>query len=332
MYSKEAKDTLIALARMQKRLFDSVFDFTTHTLKPREPRRRSLFKRRPDAYEQMYRETEELRSKASILAGPAGGRGWWQVPWQEVQRLLYAALYEEKRSEGWRFEASLKGFDEGSGIRCVVLADEGASQQFTGDSFYHSETVSPYTEQERADRMKRYDRATVNAYLYQQMRADAENACIRSSLTDKVYNDVLDYYVSEGWILQSAYRKNYEEDMLTDKIVEGARATAVSRKSVKGLYAVGRYRYDEAGRLTGFQSQNFEPISVYPEAYRDILSQRHVPGLAVYKLCEYIASDNDVMSVPFSIISDIAGPDADNNMFYVQSAIFTQLSDKLTDA
>ncbi len=326
--NKSARDdTLLLLAQKQKALFDELFDFSVHEFKPRERQRRPLFgRRKPSTAELLYLESEELRAKADSLYG----RGWWSVPWEEISQLLYAALHVTKRADGWRFETHTKSFDDG-GIRYVVLADEGASQSFEGESIYRSKTISPYSVQERSDRMKRYDRATVNAYIYQQMVADSHNAAIRSSLTDNVYNDVLDYYVSEGWILQSAYRKNYEESMYTDKIVQGARAYATDRKSVKGLYAVGRYGFDQTGNLTGFQCQDFQPIRVFPEEYNDILSHRHEPGYSIYKLCEFIAFDNDVRAVPFPLFSDMSDPNGDKeNLYYVMSAVLTLLGNKLT--
>ena len=326
-YPVEMTGKLLALARKQRELLNHVFDFDTHAVKDYEPRRKFFGRRKLTEYERLWFETEELRDRASSYAS----FGWWMIPWNEVESVLCYVLHEIKRSDGWRFESELRGFTEGN-VRYVISAEHGASQKFMGDSIYQHETVSQYTEQERTERMARYDKSTLNAYLYTQYRADRQNSFIKSSLTDQVYSDVVDYYVSEGWLTDSALRRNYEQKMYTEQYVEGAQARAVSRRRVNGLFTVGVYQTDYSGRLSGFKSLEYQPVSIIPPEYEQVLTQRHESGSAVFKLCEYIAGDDGVRDIPYSLLADIAGNGADRDMLCLQSALITLVAEKLIAA
>lgn len=323
-YSAEAASALLSLARKQRELIDYLLDFETHTFREHDTRRKLFRRPKITEYERLLSEAEELRYRASSYASS----GWWQIPWSEVEYVLCTVLTETKRDGGWRFESNLRGFSEDN-IRYVISAEQGASQEFRGESIYQYDTVSPYSAQERADRMKRYDRATFDSYLYTAYMADAKNANIQSPLTSNVYHNVMDYYVSEGWMIDSTLRSHYEQKMYTDKYVEGAHAFAVSRRRVKGLFSVGKYSTDPGGQLSGFMTMDYEPVSISPAEYRQVLIERHEPGFAVFKLCEYIAGDNTVRSVPYSLFTELAGGNTDRDMLCLQSALLTLVAKKL---
>lgn len=322
---------LIGIARKQRALFECVFDFETHSLKPIEkPRRRLLRRAAPQEYDILLSELERMKTAAS---GGLSARqpGWWTIPWEEVEGPLYVALMETRRENGWRFETTVNGFQDKDGVHYVILADEGASQSFAGEKIYQYEELSPYSEEERADRMKRYDRRVEESYRDLAFRAELQNAFIQSPVSNKLYKDVVDYYVSEGWALDSMLRSNYEDQMYVDQVIEGRYATAVSRSSVKGLFAVGTYLTDRNGRLRAFQSADFAPLAVSPENLKSVLAERHHPGTSVLKLFEFIANDNNVKTVSYSLLAGIADQSKETSLdlLRLQSALCTLLANKL---
>lgn len=326
---------LIEIAKIQRALFDCVFDFETHSLRSVEKPKKRLFRRaEPDEYGILSAELERLKKPISGEQAVNQKVRWWTIPWEEVAGPLYVALLETRRENGWRFETTVNGFRENDGVHYVILAEEGASQSFTSEKIYQYEELSPFSEEERTERMKRYDHAVEKSYRDLAFRADLQNAFIRSSVSSKLYKDIADYYTSEGRALDSMLRSNYEDQMYVDQVIEGRYATAVSRRSVRGLFAVGTYLTDRNGRLRAFQSADFAPLVVSPENMKSVLVERRHPGAAVLKLCEFIADDNDVKTVPYSLLSGVVNRGQGTNLDFLrlQSALFTLLAGKLDAA
>lgn len=333
-YNPIEQAILVKIAHKQSELFSTVFDFATHEPRLTDKSHKFLFRKpKHTKQEQLLAELEELKYQLSSQpSGPKGIR-WWQSSWSVIEYALCKALEEIPRKEGWRFETNLKSFSDNDGMRYVISSEEGSSQAFTQESIYEYDVISSLSEQERKERMTKYDRKVQDRYINTAIAMELNNANIQSILSDKVYDDVLDYYISEGWALDSMFRSKYEQKMYTDKYIEGISAHATARYRVNGLFAVGTYKTNTAGRLLSFHSLDYHPISLYPKEYGRILSERHIPGTAVLKLCEFLIQSEDVKTVPFSMLSKFAGvaeTQEENNLTNLQSAIFTLLANKLT--
>lgn len=335
-YSPQAAECLIRIAQKQRQLLTEAFDSARHAPRPPEPPKKKLFRpRERTRRETLLLELETLRREAETALSLSNGMRWWHFPWEEIEAILILALEEKQRADGWRFERDIRSFPDQDGSQYVVLFEEGAAQVYSAERFHQYDEVSPYSPQERAERMRHYDRAVYDEYLRQKDEFSSQEKPVRSPLSEKVYRDIDDYYFSEGWMIESIFRSNYRETMYVDRFVQGVSAQATARFRVKALFAVGAYKSDASGKLLAYKSLDYQTLKVVPPDLVHKLSERHIPGLAILKLFEFLAGSDSIRQVPFSSLSRIAGvaeTQEDAQLCAIQSAMMTLLADKLIPA
>lgn len=325
------ENLLIQIARKQRELFLSNFDMSTHEPIPFEKPKRGLFgHHKPTNREILYSELNALKYQTGNNTAYTLGTHWWQIPWDNVEAAMQTALYEVKRDGHWRFESNIRVFPGEDGVQYVVLCEEGAAQTYAQERINQYETVSDYSKEEREKIMARYDKSRYERNLAQALAFEYSGASVQSPLTEKIYNDVVEYYVSEGWVIDSCFRSSYEQTLYKDKYVEGISVYSTSRARTKGIFAVGCYKTDLSGCLRGFKSFDYYPVYIAPENLKHVLLSRRIPGTAVFKLCEFISTDKNVQKIPFSLINNITDAADDKlNLLGLKSALLTLLSDKL---
>lgn len=332
-HTPKAQEILIAVAQKQRQLLNDSFDFGLHMVRQAEKPKKKLFRRpEPTKRETLLLELENLRLQAEAICRCSGGQRWWQQSWDVIESILLAALESKPRDGGWRYESELRSFSAKDGLRYVVLFEEGASQIFSTNRIYQYDEVSPYSEQERKERMERYDQAVLDNYMSQKEEFSRNRKFVRSPLTEKLYQDFDEYYFSEGKIIDSIFRSNYETKMYADRVIQGVSVQAAARFNVKGFFALGAYRAEPSGQLLAFKSLDYLPLQVIPSDLTHILSNRHIPGFAILKLSEFLADSDSIRQIPFSLLSSIGGiaeTQEDANLCSIQSAMMTILADKL---
>lgn len=335
-YSQNMENLLIQIARKQRELFLTGFDMVNCEPVSIEKPKRGFFRHRgPTAREILCSELTALQRQTMDRLPDALDQCWWKMPWETVEKVMQTVLYEPGRDKDWRFESTLESIPGEEGLRYVLLSEEGVSQTYTQERICQYEEVSDYSREEREKIMACYDEAVREHNLAQAREFEYSGACAKSPFSAKIYKDFAEYYDSEGQWTDEGYRTNYEQRLYKDKYVEGACASVSSRARTKGVFVVGCYKTDSSGRLTGFRSFDYYPVRIVPENLKHVLLSRRISGASIYKLCEFMSTDNNIQKIPFSLINGAASTvppqtsDGGFNLMCVKSILFTLLADKL---
>lgn len=246
-YSNEQFELLLSIAKLQQKLFSYAYDFEKREATPIPLVKEGLFgkkKRRPRELEQLEYERFLLSKQAYDMnlpkSDPDSVFWWWQLDWRELETCLLEDLVFPKRLGDWRYEYGWRTL-ENNGRKLLVLLEEGNCSLFAGSSRNFHDEVSPFTQQERDEMLKTYDKKA-NEYDLWEWLVTADSP-VKSLWTGTEYESGTDYMLSfEHYAQRSSYRTAYEEKMSSNLVTHTVSASSVNSIYYGRAYAVGEYK------------------------------------------------------------------------------------------
>lgn len=253
------------------------------------------------------------------------------MPWEQVERFLLNDLRCRGHEGNWCYSQALRGFPAEDGKTYIVLQEEAHCTQLTQEKIYSKEVTSRYSETEREERMRKYDRQVRDFNRMEFAYFGYHDLPAKSIATGAVYDNILNYYVSEGYFIDSILRENYRRGMEQAHITQGL-AVRSSSIHVTGVFLTGCYTEDGSDILSGVQSCGFQPIAIQPMEYAGNMIAVHTKRDAFVLSTAFLGHSDAIKAVPFSVLEQMEGtvfPGEDTTKLLQQAEAFVCLSQKL---
>lgn len=322
---------LLSIARKQRELLLFRFDWKKRVPKAWPPK--NIFgridKKALSQYDALVQELNQLKEQTITHRRKEGytlNSFWWNLPWEQVESILFCDLTQYEEDGAWRFQWDWE-VDPRGDFDLLILRENGHFSNFSSHRSTNYARESNYTEAQQSAMVSEL-RSQMRDHDFQRLLFSSDRP-VYSYKTKTLYRSDADYVLSaEHYFHQQNQIDRFERSLYTEHITQEVSVVSNSRH-YECLFAVGGFHVDAYGMLDLVAPLDFEILGSRGSVPSDLEDSYRQKDAAV-SIAAYLADRSDVTQVPMQLFGrDIMDAAPDYTEAMRQAELYTCLAHKI---